>query len=932
MSLYSVSPYNIGLGINSAGTFDSIGTAVITDRDGNTVATLNAGVATFINSIIGSITLGTISDGTSTGTNGQYLSSIGSGVQWNTLSIGNGALTLSGTHISSTSGTFTANQSTNSTITLTLDATNLNTASTIVARDASGNFSAGTISAILNGRASSAINLSGGAAYQIVYQSSAGTTAYLTNGTANYILQATSGAPQWIRSVPLASSIAGGSTWAIPIQNAVDQTVFLNPGTSGFLLTTNGTGLLPIWSDPGTLSVGSATNATNIITTLVDTSIQHIHYVSLVPTNVTGSQAVYMSDLTYNTNTNYLNAACYSATFAGTATNGNFNYAYDDVQYNIVFTIGTGSQQFYIDSLLTYDPYYHAFQFQSLTVNNNYIQQDNTLTGTYIFNVLNNGIFTITREGVLCSSLFTNAHPTLTILSNPTFAYSVGNGNLQGTYGTGQSCLALTDVVNSQWAMTSGTNMSFQCDSFVTNTFGNILQLSQNGILKVFTNTLNSPPLDRVALTIDSLPFAYSSSTYQTSSVTGNNPGTTPITYVVTIKCAGNNPFNRTITLSFCVDLNFQITLLSTGNSTFQVRANSGVANLIGGSSPTPTIVYTGLNTNYGFTPVGATTTTIWNVMAPIGMVSMSFVPTNTGAVQDTYTFTVPFTFASTIGTGQTISSSGVYGNGQLVQGNYTTSYTAIRTSGTGTLTAPTLPTVTLLSSSRSGSDNLLSIDPSVQVSASTVQTTSSISASAFYPALVPLNTSSGNTGQQVVTSASAITVYPSTNIAYVPLLNSTKNASFAGATSYVVTNCFNASFAYYDITIKITDALNAGQYLNIDLHTGSARATAGWFVNSFWNGSVSGSVSSPASAQSVAAISTIPNAQPTYYNLRLYNPFQATWTGLEATNNFAYVSSSYVCWFSTGTHNQSTSYPALFLTTSGTSNLNGSISVRGFN
>ena len=876
MALYPVSNFNIGTGVNNGGLFDSLGTAVITDEQGNIVATLSGGVATFINNIIGSIKLGTITDTTSSvGTNGQYLTSTGSGVKWNTLSIGNGALTISGTHFS-TSGTYTANQSTNSTITLTLDATNLNTASSIVARDASGNFSAGTITATLTGTASSATNLSGGGAYQIVYQSASGTTNFLTNGTVNYILQATATAPQWI--------------------------------------------------DPGTLVCNQ------INTTLVDTAVQHIHYVSLVPTNVTGSQAVYMSDLTYNTNTNYLNAACYSSTYATNAINGNFNYAYDDFQYNVVFTTGTGNQQFYIDSLLTYDPYYHAFQFQSLTINNNYIQQDNTLSGTYIFNILNNGIFTTTREGVLCGSLYTNAHPTLVIPSNPTFAYSVGNGDLQGTYGTAQSCLALTDIASSQWAITSGTNLSFQNDNFVSATFGNILQLSADGILRVFTNTIVTPPLDRIAMTIDSLPFAYSSSTYQTSSVTGSNPGTTPISYVVTITCSGNNPFGRTISLSFCVDLNFQITLLSTGNSTFQVRANTGLATLTGAGSPTPTIVYTGLNTNYGFTPVGATTTTVWNVLAPVGMVSMTFTPANNGAQFNTYTFTVPFTFASTTGTGQTIGASGVYGNGQLVQGNYTTSYTATRASGAGTLTAPTLPTVTLLSSSRSGSNNLLSIDPNVQVSASTVQTTSSISASVFYPALVPLNTSSGNTGQQVFTSASAITVYPSTNIAYVPLLNSTKNASFGGATSYVITNCFNATFAYYDITIKITDVLNVGQYLYIDLHTGSARATTGWFVNSFWNGSVSGSIASPASATSVAAIATIPNAIPTYYNLRLYNPFQAVWTGLEATNNFAYVSSSYVCWFSTGTHNQSTSYSALYLSTSGTSNLNGSISVRGFN
>jgi hypothetical protein len=71
--------------------------------------------------------------------------------------VNNGTLTMnvSGTGLSG-SQTFTANQSGNATFTVTSNATNANTASTIVARDASGNFSAGTITATLSGNASSA--------------------------------------------------------------------------------------------------------------------------------------------------------------------------------------------------------------------------------------------------------------------------------------------------------------------------------------------------------------------------------------------------------------------------------------------------------------------------------------------------------------------------------------------------------------------------------------------------------------------------------------------------------------------------------------------------------------------------------------------------------------------------------------------------------
>jgi hypothetical protein len=73
--------------------------------------------------------------------------------------VNNGTLTLavSGTGLSG-SATFTANQSGNSTFTVTSNATNANTANAIVARDASGNFSAGTITATLSGNASTATN------------------------------------------------------------------------------------------------------------------------------------------------------------------------------------------------------------------------------------------------------------------------------------------------------------------------------------------------------------------------------------------------------------------------------------------------------------------------------------------------------------------------------------------------------------------------------------------------------------------------------------------------------------------------------------------------------------------------------------------------------------------------------------------------------
>jgi hypothetical protein len=93
-------------------------------------------------------------------------------------------------------------------------ATNANTASTIVTRDASGNFSAGTITAALTGNATTATtstNIAGGLAGAVPYQTAANTTTLLAKGTAGQVLTMNSGAtaPQW--STPTTGTVTGVS-------------------------------------------------------------------------------------------------------------------------------------------------------------------------------------------------------------------------------------------------------------------------------------------------------------------------------------------------------------------------------------------------------------------------------------------------------------------------------------------------------------------------------------------------------------------------------------------------------------------------------------------------------------------------------------------------------------------------------------------------
>jgi fluoride ion exporter CrcB/FEX len=80
----------------------------------------------------------------------------------------------------------------------------LNQASTIIVRDSSGNFAAGTITATLNGNAASAsitTNIAGGSANSIVYQNAPNSTQFLPIGTANQLLRVgPSNTLQWVSS------------------------------------------------------------------------------------------------------------------------------------------------------------------------------------------------------------------------------------------------------------------------------------------------------------------------------------------------------------------------------------------------------------------------------------------------------------------------------------------------------------------------------------------------------------------------------------------------------------------------------------------------------------------------------------------------------------------------------------------------------------
>jgi hypothetical protein len=124
-----------------------------------------------------------------------------------------------GTVAALTAGTFLTSGGTfdgSAARTFAVDATSANTADKVVARDASGNFSAGTITATLSGSATSATtatNLAGGAANQIPFQTGSGATSFAVAPTAsNQVLNWNGSAFTWsagtISGIPLGSNLS----------------------------------------------------------------------------------------------------------------------------------------------------------------------------------------------------------------------------------------------------------------------------------------------------------------------------------------------------------------------------------------------------------------------------------------------------------------------------------------------------------------------------------------------------------------------------------------------------------------------------------------------------------------------------------------------------------------------------------------------------
>ena len=223
--------------------------------------------------------------------------------------------------------------------------TTLNTVSTLVQRDAAGNFAAGTITATLTGTASKATSLVGGNATTLLgampYQSAADTTSLLvpnTTTTKKFLRMTGTGtngaAPAWDTvvagdiasgTVAVANGGTGLATYAIgdlPYASAATTLAKLADVATGSALISGGVGVAPAWGKvgltthvTGTLPIANGgTNATTAIAARTNLGLGTASI--LAATNANTASTVVQRDALGD-----FSAGTITATLSGSATN-----------------------------------------------------------------------------------------------------------------------------------------------------------------------------------------------------------------------------------------------------------------------------------------------------------------------------------------------------------------------------------------------------------------------------------------------------------------------------------------------------------------------------------------------------------------------------------------------------------------------------------
>jgi hypothetical protein len=432
------------------------------------------------------------------------------------------------------------------------------------------------------------------------------------------------------------------------------------------------------------------------------------------------------------------------------------------------------------------------------------------------------------------------------------FGFQIGN-DTDGTQ------LILADLNTNKWAVTTeGATYKLYSDNFdpagVASSWDYLYELTRYGINKFFTNSVQYIPFDMPILSIDNKTFLTSPCipeadlTQFVTPVVRSGGGNI---YDITIKTSGQNPNSRFFTVSVQYALNFTQTSVSgatfpTTGATQNLSIGSQSATINGGSFTGYTFLSSGTGVAYNYT---ASAISVWDIFQPVGQVTWVITPTNTGNEIDTYVLTIDFNRTETTLTGvtRTARTGNLDGSFITLKGTATTS-TTTRTSGSGTLTLSATPINTLLTTARSGDDNL-QISNSVDISATRVKNTLQTTGTQFLT-VVPLSATNSTTGQVVGTHA-PLCYNVATSTLFSPNMNIVYSSAVTATTGIVyVPTIFTSTYTDYEIYVSLASPVSTGTTLSFDLITGaSTRLASGWdTLTSYVNGTAMVSLTPPTS------------------------------------------------------------------------------------
>ena len=398
-----------------------------------------------------------------------------------------GAISVTGTGLSYASGVITSN------------ATSANTASAVVARDGSGNFVAGTITAALSGNATTATtatNIAGGAAGSIPYQTASGATSLLATAsgvlvggsTPSYSTTPTltgtnfTGIPAaavtgtaWTQSsltnlnqltngpgyITASASVSGNASTATALQTA--RTIAISGDVSGTATSFDGTANISISSSISAATVtGKALTGYSSTTGTISSSDSILSAIGKLNGNLTSLSTAVTGALVYQGTWNALTNS--PALASGTGTKGN---------YYKVATAGVTS----IDGI-------SQWNIGDMIVFNGTTWDKIDGVSTEVTSVAGRvGAVTLAQADI--SGLTTSSSPTFAAVTATTFT-----GALSGNATTATSATSATTATNVSGGTTgqvpyqsaSGTT------SFVANAAG-VLQAASTGATPAWTTT-----------------------------------------------------------------------------------------------------------------------------------------------------------------------------------------------------------------------------------------------------------------------------------------------------------------------------------------------------------------------------------------------------------------------------------------------------------